>query len=202
MHLGLTFLMVIYYQSAHALQETYFKETKNDVPYREQAVIIGKDGFFPNRIVVYKGEKVRFFITSVGVDSSCFNIPDKNVFSSPGKDKIAEAEVFFDKEGVFAFNCPNNTFNGRVMVLEKASDREETQRRGLASDLVKIWKPKDTPTEWVQIKRSELKEDYIDLDEHTDRDRLQQDVSPRSQPAPGSRREVIGLGGREIATEE
>ena len=202
MHLGFLFILVFHFKSAHALQETYFKETVNDVPYREQAVIISKDGFFPNRIVVYKGEKVRFFVTSVGVDSACFNIPDKNVFASPGKDKIAESEVFFDKVGVFAFNCPNNTFNGRVMVLEKAADREETQRRGLASDLVKIWKPKDTPTEWVQIKRSELKEDYIDLDEHTDRDRIQQDESPRSQPSNGSRREVIGFGGRDLATED
>ncbi|MBY0415670.1 MAG: hypothetical protein K2Q18_15965, partial [Bdellovibrionales bacterium] len=159
-------MLVVFHQNAYALQETYFKERSLDVPYREQAIIIGKEGYFPNRITVYKGEKVRFFVTSVGVDSACFNIPDKSVFSSPGKEKITETEVFFDKVGVFQFNCPNNTFTGRVMVLEKASDREETQRRGLASDLVKVWKPKETPSEWVQIRRSEMKEDYIDLD-HT-----------------------------------
>lgn len=184
------------HQNAYALQETYFKEKSLDVPYREQAVIIGKEGFYPNRIIVYKGEKVRFFITSVGVNSACFNIPDKNVFSSPGKEKITEAEVFFDKVGVFQFNCPNNTFTGRVMVLEKASDRIETQRRGLATDLVKVWMPKETPSEWVQIKRSELKEDYIDLD-HTDRDRLQKDETPKDQE-----REVIGLTTREMASED
>ena len=50
------------------------------------------------------------------------------------------------------------------MVLEKASDRQETMRRGLASDLVKVWKPKETPSEWVQIKREDLKEDILDLD--------------------------------------
>lgn len=155
---------------AFALEETYNKERTLDVPYREQAVIISKEGFYPNRLVVFKGEKVRFFVTAVGVDSACFNIPDKNVYSTARPEKIAEAETFFDKVGVYTFNCPNNTFSGRVMVLEKPSDREETMRRGLASDTVKVWRPKDTPTEWVQIRREELKDlkgmgDVMDLDD-------------------------------------
>jgi hypothetical protein len=59
------------------------------------------------------------------------------------------------------------------MVLEKPSDRDETMRRGLASDTVKVWRPKDTPTEWVQIKREELKDlkgmgDVMDLDSKED----------------------------------
>ena len=184
--------MAVYYQSAWALEETYFLDKTLDVPYREMAIIIGKEGFYPNRITLYKGEKVRFFITSAGTDSACFNIPDKNVFSSPVKDKITETEVYFDKVGVFQFNCPNNTFTGRVMVLEKYSDIEESKRRGLASDKVKIWRPKDTPSEWVQIRREDIKEDYIDLD----RDRLQKDETPKNQ-----QREMIGFGGRDLANE-
>ncbi|MGZ3788047.1 MAG: hypothetical protein ACXVLQ_05955 [Bacteriovorax sp.] len=154
---------------AHALEESYNKEKTLDVPYREQAVIVGREGFYPNRLIVFKGEKVRFFVTAVGVDSACFNIPDKNVYTTAKAEKIVEVETFFDKVGVFQFNCPNNSFAGRVMVLEKASDREESARRGLASDTVKIWRPKDTPNEWVQIKREELKTlkgmgDVMDLD--------------------------------------
>lgn len=192
-HIGLITLMSVFYRPAWALQETYFLATTQDVPYREVAIIAGKEGFYPNRITLYKGEKVRFFITSVGVESACFNIPDKNVFSSPVKDKIAEAEVYFDKVGIFQFNCPNNAFTGRVMVLEKGSDREETLRRGLASDKVKIWMPKETPSEWVQVKKKDLKEDYIDLDRH----RLQKNETPKNQE-----REVIGFGGRDLANED
>jgi plastocyanin len=190
--LAFTFLFVLA-PSAWGLEQTYYKERTLDVPYREQAVIIGKEGFYPNRITVFKGEKVRFFVTSVGVDSACFNIPDKNVFTSPKGEKIIETEAFFDKVGVFQFNCPNNTFTGRVMVLEKASDRAETNRRGLASDLVKVWIPKDTPSEWVQVKREDIKEDYIDLDH----DRVDRDETPKDQP-----RESFGFGGRDLATED
>ncbi len=185
--------LALFYQKAYALEETYFKETKLDVPYREEGVIIGKEGFYPNRIVVYKGEKVRFFVTSVGVDTACFSIPAKNAYSTPGKDKIAETEVFFDKVGVFQFNCPNLAFSGRIMVLEKPSDMEETKRRGLASDVVKVWRPKETPSEWVQVKREDLKEDIMDLD----RDRIFNPEKPNTQP-----REVIGFGTRDLATAE
>lgn len=158
-----------FFSKAFGLEESYNKDKTLDVPYREQAVIISKEGFYPNRLTAFKGEKVRFFITAVGVDSACFNIPDKNVYTTATQSKIVEAEVFFDKVGVYQFNCPNNTFTGRVMILEKASDRDESMRRGLASDSVKIWKPKDTPSEWVEIERSELKNlkgmgDVMDLD--------------------------------------
>ena len=186
------YLMIIgklcnFYQSALAVQDTYNKEKTFDVPYREQAIIVGKEGFYPNRLTVFKGEKIHFFVTAAGVDSACFNIPDKNVFTSPSKDKIAETEVFFDKVGVFQFNCPNNSFTGRVMVLEKASDRSETARRGLASDVVKVWRPKETPSEWVEIKREELKEDIMDLDH----DRIEK-REPLTPTAPNFSRDVAG----------
>jgi plastocyanin len=152
-----------------ALEETYNKEKKLDVPYREQAIIVTKEGFYPNRLVAYKGEKVHFFVTAVGENSACFNIPSKNVFTTAHQGKIAEAETFFDKAGTYTFNCPNSSFSGRVMIIEKAADKDETIRRGLASDVIKVWQPKETPSEWVQIKRDELSKlkgmgDVMDLD--------------------------------------
>jgi len=162
--------MTLFVPNTWALEESYNKDVKLDVPYREQAVIVSKDGFFPNRLVVFKGEKVRFFVTAVGLDTACFNIPDKNVYTTAATQKIAEAEAYFDKVGIYQFNCPSNSFTGRVMVLEKASDRDESMRRGLASDTVKIWKPKDTPSEWVEIRKEELRalkglgKDVMDLD--------------------------------------
>ena len=153
-----------------AIEDTYHRGSTLDVPYREQAVIMSNEGFYPNRLTVFKGEKVRFFVTAVGDESACFNIPDKNVYTTATTGKIIETETFFDKAGTYQFNCPNNKFAGRVMVIEKESDRQETMRRGLASDVVKIWKPKEAPSEWVQIKKEELKElkgmsDVMDLDQ-------------------------------------
>lgn len=176
-------LVAICCQYSYALEASYFKESTLDVPYREAGIILGDGGYFPNRIVVYKGEKIRFFVTSVTNDSGCFNIPDKNIFTSPNKNKIIEAEVFFDKVGIFQFNCPNNKLFGKIIVLEKASERDETKRRGLASDLVKVWRPKENPSEWVQIKRSDLGENYIDLDRERN-----EDLKPQNE-----KREMIGF---------
>ena len=90
------------------------------------------------------------------------------------------------------FDKSNNAFTGRVMVLEKASDRDETARRGLASDVVKVWKPKDTPSEWVQVRREDIKEDYIDLDH---------DKVERPEPK-FQQRETIEPGARDLASDD
>lgn len=143
-----------------ALEATYFKEQQFDFPMREQSIIISENGYYPNKISVFKGEKVRFFITSTLAKQSCFNIPAKNIFSSPQKGEIIEREVVFDEAGTFVVNCPNMNFEGRVTVLQKSQDFIEEQRRGLASDVVKVWVPKDTPTAWGEASfrdESELK---------------------------------------------
>ena len=92
--------------TALALEESYHRDVKLDVPYQEHSIIVSRDGFFPNRIVVFKGEKVRFFVTAVGVDSACFNIPDKNVFSSASSQKIVEAEAFSIRLESFSLIAP------------------------------------------------------------------------------------------------
>lgn len=140
----------ILWQNSFALEPTYFKAQKFDIPFREEAIIIGENGFYPNRISVFKGEKVRFFVTSTLKDKGCFNIPAKNIFSSPSKGKIIETEVFFEDSGTFVINCPNMQFSAHIVVQEKSADKFEAKRRGLASDVVKVWKPKDSPTEWTQ----------------------------------------------------
>ncbi len=147
----------------YSLEETYFKPQKLDIPSRENAIIVSDTGFYPNRIVVFRGEKVKFYVTNISDNTQCFNIPDKNVFTSAMKGKMTEGEAFFDKSGIYHFNCPNSQFSGRIIVMEKAEDKQETARRGLASDKVKIWKPKDEPSEWVQITRDEYKEKFGDI---------------------------------------
>ncbi len=154
-------------RSSLGVQETYFNEQKLDVPGRDTAIIVGDEGFYPNRVVVFKGEKVKFFITNTTEQTQCFNIPDKNLFTTAQKGKIAEGETFFDKSGVYTFNCPNFKFTGRIIVIEKEADRKETMRRGLANETVKVWKPKDEPSEWVEISREDFKKkfgDIMDLD--------------------------------------
>lgn len=151
----------------YALEETYFTGAKLDVPMRENAIIVSDTGFYPNRIVVFKGEKVKFFVTNISDQAQCFNIPDKSVYTTAQKGKIAEGEAYFDKSGVYVFNCPNSNFQGRVIVMEKADDMAESARRGLASDKVKIWKPKEEPSEWMEVSREEFKKkfgDIMDLD--------------------------------------
>lgn len=165
----LTFLAIGFFlaPSVWAIQDTYFTGAKLDVPARENAIIVSETGFYPNRIIVFKGEKVKFYVTNVSESTQCFNIPDKNIFTTAQKGKIAEGETYFDKAGIFVFNCPNFNHQGRIVVMEKAEDKQETMRRGLAQETVKIWKPKEEPSEWMEVSREEYKKkfgDIMDLD--------------------------------------
>lgn len=173
-YLSCLFFTAILIRFAYAVEDTYFKNQKLEIPIREVSVIVSKEGFFPNRLVVFRGEKVRFFLTSTIGGAQCFNIPSYNLFVSPAQSKVAEAEVYFDRAGIFPVNCPNNSMNARVVVLERAEDRKESERRGRVGHPVHIWMPKETPVEWQNSNRgntafSSQGGDYIDIDSFNER---------------------------------
>lgn len=105
--------------------------------YREIAIVATKEGFYPDKITVFEGEKVRFFITSTEENGSCFTLPQKNIFLSAHKGKITEADMVFDRSGEFPFYCSVGKVKGTLTVLMR-----ESKKRGIASQLDK-WVPKD-----------------------------------------------------------
>lgn len=140
---------------AWALEETYFQGEKFDIPMREQALIITNEGYYPNRISIFRGEKVKFFITSLTDEPACFVMPDKSVYATATKGKMSETETMFDKVGTYVYQCPHSKYQGRIVVLERPSEAQERKRRGLASENVKVWKPKDEPLEFQDMEFKE-----------------------------------------------
>ncbi len=112
------------------------------VPKRHLSIIASKEGFFPESITVFKGEKVTIYLTTTEESPSCLIMADKNVFMSAQKGKVSEVQVFFDKNGRVPFYCPNGNLKGFFNVLSK----NKIQKREVASDKkVKVWRPKDAP---------------------------------------------------------
>lgn len=115
-------------------------------PLREISVIVTDDGFYPNKIMAFQGEKVRFYITSTSKKSQCFVLQKHEIFVAAEKGVVNEAEVIVDHPGRFRFYCPSSKFNGHFTVFEKFSSEQE-QARGVASESeegqVKHWIPRD-----------------------------------------------------------
>ena len=113
-------------------------------PLREFSVILTNEGYYPNRMMAYVGEKVRFFVTSTKKQSECFVLQDHKVFLSAKMGEVSEGEVTFKQEGKYKFFCPSSKHKGFITVIEKASDVEEQQRK-IASDESKpnYWTPRD-----------------------------------------------------------
>lgn len=141
----MTLWILLTWQGVQALEESpYSKRKVFDTPVREQAIIVSEEGFYPKSISVFKGERVRFYVTSTTKEKSCFIVKGKQVFLSAEQGKISEGIVFFDQPGSFEFYCPTHGNKGRVTVLEKPKDKNKKRaQRTMASERVKIWMPKE-----------------------------------------------------------
>lgn len=137
----LTLLMTL---NSQALEETYFKSKQYTRPEREQSVIVTSEGYYPKVIHAFSGEKMKFFVTSTSSRPSCFTVPEKQLFLAANRGEITEKVVYFDRPGVYEFNCPAGGIKGRIVVQEHPAMRRERIRREIASEKrVKIWRPRD-----------------------------------------------------------
>jgi len=116
-------------------------------PLREYSVIATADGYFPDHLSIFEGEKLRLFFTTTSDAPSCLKIREKKLFLSAKKGSIAEGEILFKNAGIFEFYCPAENIKGTITVLRKAghkgpfksgrtiqSVREKKQRQ---------WRPRD-----------------------------------------------------------
>lgn len=141
----LGFVWMLVFGKAMALEDTYYsKKTKFDVPVREVSIIAAEEGFYPRRISVFKGERLKIFLTGKDKNPSCLTIPDKDVFMAANRGEITEGHAYFEKPGVYKFYCPTGKIEGRITVLDKPT-KEEKVKRKIASKpkKAKYWMPRE-----------------------------------------------------------
>lgn len=124
------------------LLEKNFKKKIYDAPLREVSVIVSDDGYYPNKIVAFQGEKIHFYITSTSKKNQCFILQKHEVFVSAEKGMVNEAEIVADQAGRFKFYCPSSKFTGHLTVFEKYAAEDEI-KRSIASEKPKYWLPRD-----------------------------------------------------------
>lgn len=119
-----------------------FDEKMYQAPIREISVIITDDGFFPNKISAFEGEKVRFFVTSTASEKQCFILQRHELFLGVDKGKVNEGEIMLDQPGRFKFYCPSNKMQGHLTVIKKTVEIEET-RAPASESKPRFWVPRD-----------------------------------------------------------
>ncbi|MBT3979915.1 MAG: hypothetical protein HOE90_01100 [Bacteriovoracaceae bacterium] len=105
---------------------------------REISVIVTDHGYYPDRISIFEGEEVRFFVTSTKKTASCFTLKEKNVFLSALSGSVNEALVSFDVLGEIEYFCPSEKFKGKITVLPRSKAPGAVAGRGIASVPSKI----------------------------------------------------------------
>lgn len=135
-NLGLLFFLIV---PINPLGVALGQKAKTfDYPQREIAVIVTDQGYFPDKISVFEGEKVRFFVTSTIEGPDCFVVDQHKIFLAAEKGKLTEAETIFKVPGKFKFYCPSHKLKGHITVIEKLkitkADDQEKKVRNVASE--------------------------------------------------------------------
>lgn len=112
---------------------------------RELAVILTDEGYYPRSLSVFKGEKIRFYLTNTAREDRCFMIQQKNIFLPVKTGELRSIVVEFEREEELSFHCPVGNMKGSITVLEHPAERRDRMaKREVASQKKsKIWMPRD-----------------------------------------------------------
>lgn len=113
-------------------------------PVREFSIIATEEGYYPESIFAFVGEKVRIFVTSTMDRPTCFIVPHRKFYLAAHKGKIAEGDYIFRSPGEYPYYCPGEKFKGTITILSKSGGVEEkpsSEEKNLFS--AKAWRPKN-----------------------------------------------------------
>ncbi len=119
-----------------------FDERYFDRPMREVSVIVTDSGFFPDQMMAFEGEKIKFYITSTAGKNQCFVLQKHEVFIAAEKGLINEGEVTLDNAGKFKFYCPSFKYQGWLTVIEKGKPKEQ-RKPASVEEKPNYWLPRD-----------------------------------------------------------
>lgn len=141
--MGLLFIV-----STFATEYDHHSFKKFDYPERSFSIIVTPEGYYPDHLFAFEGEKIRFFVTSTLAEPQCMLLQSHDLFMSAKLGKVTEGELVFDKPGEFSYYCPGFQGRGKIVVLGKNEAKKEKLKttpvnRSLASEVVEEWVPKD-----------------------------------------------------------
>ncbi len=141
----LGFLIVF---SSIATEYDHHSFKKFEYPERSFSIIVTPEGYYPDHLFAFEGEKIRFFVTSTLAEPQCMLLQSHNLFMSAKLGKVTEGETVFDKPGEFNYYCPGFAGKGKIVVLGKNEGKRKQLKtmpinRSLASEVETEWVPED-----------------------------------------------------------
>ena len=135
----LSFFMILSF-SAMAID---FEEKYYERPVREVSIIVSETGFFPDQMLAFEGEKLKFFVTSTSKKSQCMVLQKHELFVAAEKGIVNEAEVTVEHPGKFRFYCPSFGHEGWLTVVKKGNTSQEVRKPASEDEKPKYWTPRD-----------------------------------------------------------
>lgn len=119
-----------------------------DLKERKVSIISTPLGFFPQNLIVFKGEQVSFFYTATSENSPCLVVEDHDLFFPSLKNELVERSLVAKDVGRFKLSCPGHTHTGELVILEDPRLVKKLPARKLASEnKIQAWVPSDYAAE-------------------------------------------------------
>ncbi|MCT4640748.1 MAG: cupredoxin domain-containing protein [Bacteriovoracaceae bacterium] len=118
-----------------------FAQEKFLYPVRKVAIIASNEGFYPNKIIAFKGEKLEVFMTSTTSKKTCMLIDQHEFFIAAKKGEVSSSHLKLESTGNYKIYCPDHSFSGHLVVIDK-----KNSGRKVASTKIKepsVWVPRD-----------------------------------------------------------
>ena len=136
-------LLIFFTISLNIYSKEYGRSSVFDIPQREISIIATEEGYYPEKLAIFQGEKVRFFVTSTTKRPSCFIMNSQEVFLTAEKGKISEGVGYFDRPGTYRYHCPTGKLQGKIIVMPKRVEmKREVASKKESAPIVNIWIPK------------------------------------------------------------
>lgn len=138
------FLFGSFFFVLHAIAEdenSLLKVKMYKSPRRDVSIIVTPEGYYPEHISVFQGEKVKFYVTSTIDDPGCFLVSGHDIYLSAGKGNLTEGEVHFTEPGHFNYYCPSMQSKGTITVIKKRNPNREIASKKVEKK--KEWVPRD-----------------------------------------------------------
>lgn len=134
-------------------KEDFFKH-----PTRSFSVIVGPEGYLPNTIIGFAGEKMTLYFTSLIGQESCFVLPSKDIYLGIKKSNLSKIKIRFKNPGTYNFYCPAQDYTGQFLIYSKDNHyphydfqsrkklkKQKLIRMGIEGKetLLETWRPKD-----------------------------------------------------------
>ena len=115
------FLLLVFWSNYLLAVKPKIKLLRN--PIQERSVIFDKGEYYPDKIILREGDKLKLFFANLSEKKSCLYGKSLDLFLSADPGEFVEKELVLSNFGEYKLSCPGPKSELTVLVLRRVESR-------------------------------------------------------------------------------